>query len=168
MPDASGASSLQLSMLDIARRHHRDHLPKWSSQLDPTRGFVSHSVYSPYSPLRIINLSDGHKLFPKIHQLKEPMGHVQTVISNTPETEKMTLMMNKNLPAGASLKTSWWTSSSNHAVKQWCPKSISAVGTPKPGFWLHTRKQETRTTRRAKFSLGFWCVPSPLALLIGV
>ena len=49
--------------------------------------------------LRFVQLSDGHKLFTEIHQLKEPMGHVQAVIPNSPEAEKMILMMNKNFPA---------------------------------------------------------------------
>ena len=49
--------------------------------------------------LRFVQLSNGHKLFAKIHQLKEPMGRVQAVIPNTPEAEKMILMMNKNFPA---------------------------------------------------------------------
>jgi hypothetical protein len=38
--------------------------------------------------LRFVQLSNGHKLFAEIHQLKEPMGHVQAVIPNTPEAEK--------------------------------------------------------------------------------
>ena len=49
--------------------------------------------------LCFVQHSDGHKLFTEIHQSKEPMGRVQAVIPNTPEAEKMILMMNKNFPA---------------------------------------------------------------------
>jgi hypothetical protein len=49
--------------------------------------------------LRFVKLSDGHRLFAEIHQTKGVNGRVQAVIPNTPEAEKMILMMNKNFPA---------------------------------------------------------------------
>jgi hypothetical protein len=44
-------------------------------------------------------LSDGHQLIVEVHQSDEIMGPVQAVIPNTPEAERMILMMNKNVPS---------------------------------------------------------------------
>jgi len=49
--------------------------------------------------LRYLRLSDGHQLIAEVHQSEEVMGPVQAVIPNTPEAERMILMMNKNVPA---------------------------------------------------------------------
>ena len=49
--------------------------------------------------LRYLQLSDGHQLITEVHQSEEIMGPVQAVIPNTPEAERMILMMNKNVPA---------------------------------------------------------------------
>jgi hypothetical protein len=44
-------------------------------------------------------LSDGHQLIAEVHQSDEIMGPVQAVVPNTPEAERMILMMNKNVPS---------------------------------------------------------------------
>ena len=49
--------------------------------------------------LRYLQLSDSHQLIAEVHQSEEIMGPVQAVIPNTPEAERMILMMNKNVPA---------------------------------------------------------------------
>jgi hypothetical protein len=45
-----------------------------------------------------LGLSDGHQLIAEVHQSNDIMGPVQAVIPNTPEAERMTLMMNKIVP----------------------------------------------------------------------
>jgi len=47
--------------------------------------------------LSYLRLSDGHQLIAEVHQTDEIMGPVQAVIPNTPEAERMILMMNKNV-----------------------------------------------------------------------
>jgi hypothetical protein len=49
--------------------------------------------------LHHVCLSDRHQLLAEIYQSNDVMGRVQVVIPNTPEAEKMILMMNKNFPA---------------------------------------------------------------------
>ena len=49
--------------------------------------------------LSYLQLSDGHQLIAEVHQSDEIMGPVQAVIPNTPEAERMILMMNKNVPS---------------------------------------------------------------------
>ena len=49
--------------------------------------------------LKYLRLNDGHQLIAAIHQSKEPMAPVQAVVSNTPEAERMIVMMNKNFPS---------------------------------------------------------------------
>jgi hypothetical protein len=49
--------------------------------------------------LRYLHLSNGHQLIAEIHQANGVMGPVQAVIPNTPEAERMIVMMNKNFPA---------------------------------------------------------------------
>jgi hypothetical protein len=49
--------------------------------------------------LRYLWLSDGRQLIAEAHQSDEIMGLVQAVIPNTPETKRMILMMNKNVPS---------------------------------------------------------------------
>jgi hypothetical protein len=44
-------------------------------------------------------LRDGFQLIAEVHQSAAPMSPVQVVIPQTPEAEKMILMMNKNFPA---------------------------------------------------------------------
>jgi hypothetical protein len=44
-------------------------------------------------------LKDGFQLIAEVHQSAAPMSPVQVVIPQTPEAEKMILMMNKNFPA---------------------------------------------------------------------
>jgi len=44
-------------------------------------------------------LSDGFQLIAEVHQASAPMSPVQVVVPQTPEAEKMVLMMNKNFPA---------------------------------------------------------------------
>jgi len=47
--------------------------------------------------LSYLHLSDDHQLVAEVHQSDEIMGPVQAVIPNTPEAERMILMMNKNV-----------------------------------------------------------------------
>jgi hypothetical protein len=49
--------------------------------------------------LKYLRLSDRHQLIAEIHQAKEPMAPVQAVVPNTPEAERMIVMMNKNFPS---------------------------------------------------------------------
>jgi hypothetical protein len=49
--------------------------------------------------LKYFRLSDGHQLIAEINQAKEPMAPVQAVVPNTPEAERMIVMVNKNFPA---------------------------------------------------------------------
>jgi len=49
--------------------------------------------------LSYLRLSDGHQLIAEVHQSDEILGPVQAVIPNTPEAERMMLMMNKNVPS---------------------------------------------------------------------
>jgi hypothetical protein len=49
--------------------------------------------------LKYLRLSKGHRLTAEIHQATEPMAPVQAVVPNTPEAERMIVMMNKNFPA---------------------------------------------------------------------
>ena len=49
--------------------------------------------------LRYLRLSGGYQLIAEVHQSEEIMGPVQAVIPNTPKSERMILMMNKNVPA---------------------------------------------------------------------
>ena len=45
--------------------------------------------------LSYLQFSDGHQLIAEVHQSEEIMGPVQAVIPNTPEAERMILMMKK-------------------------------------------------------------------------
>jgi hypothetical protein len=49
--------------------------------------------------LMFIRLSDGHQLVTEVHQASTLVGLVHIVNPNTPEAERMAIMMNKNLPA---------------------------------------------------------------------
>ncbi len=49
--------------------------------------------------LKFIRLSDGHQLVAEVHQASTLVGLVHIVIPNTPEAERMVIMMNENFPA---------------------------------------------------------------------
>jgi hypothetical protein len=49
--------------------------------------------------LKYIKLSDGHQLIAEVHQASTLVGPVHIAIPNTPEAERMVIMMNKNFPA---------------------------------------------------------------------
>jgi hypothetical protein len=49
--------------------------------------------------LRYLRLSNSHQLIAEIHQANGVMGPVQAVVPNSPEAERMIIMLNKNFPA---------------------------------------------------------------------
>jgi hypothetical protein len=49
--------------------------------------------------LQFFQFNDSHQLITQVHQSNEIMGPVQAVIPNTPKTEWMILMLNKNVPS---------------------------------------------------------------------
>ena len=61
---------------------------------EATRGLTLRHVL-----LTKFKLRDGFQLIAEVHQSAAPMSPVQVVIPQTPEAEKMILMMNKNFPA---------------------------------------------------------------------
>ncbi len=46
-----------------------------------------------------MKMSDGHQLIAEVHQASLLVGPVDIIIPNSPEAERMFIMMNKNLPA---------------------------------------------------------------------
>ncbi len=46
-----------------------------------------------------MKMSDGHQVIAEVHQASLLVGPVHIVIPNSPEAERMVIMMNKNLPA---------------------------------------------------------------------
>jgi hypothetical protein len=61
---------------------------------EPSKGLTLRHVL-----LTKFKLKDGFQLIAEVHQSAAPMSPVQVVIPQTPEAEKMVLMMNKNFPA---------------------------------------------------------------------
>ena len=61
---------------------------------DMTKGLTLRHVL-----LTQFKLSDGFQHIAEVHQSTAPMSPVQVVVPQTPEAEKMVLMMNKNFPA---------------------------------------------------------------------
>ncbi len=49
--------------------------------------------------LKYMKMSDGHQLIVEVHQASLLVGPVHIIIPNSPEVERMVIMMNKNLPA---------------------------------------------------------------------
>ena len=49
--------------------------------------------------LNYLKMSDGHQLIAEVHQASSLVGSVHIVVPNSPEAERMVMMMNKNFPA---------------------------------------------------------------------
>ena len=49
--------------------------------------------------LNYTKMSNGHQLIAEVHQASTLVGSVHIVVPNSPEAERMVVMMNKNLPA---------------------------------------------------------------------
>jgi hypothetical protein len=49
--------------------------------------------------LNYMKMRDGHQLIAEVHQASTLVGSVHIVVPNSPEAERMVMMMNKNLPA---------------------------------------------------------------------
>ena len=49
--------------------------------------------------LKYMKMSNGHQLIAEVHQASLLVGPVHIVFPNSPEAERMVIMMNKNLPA---------------------------------------------------------------------
>jgi hypothetical protein len=65
---------------------------------EETKYFLSHLSLC-HVLLCFLCLTNGHQQIAEVHQSNEIMEPVQAVIPNTPETERMIVMMNKNVPA---------------------------------------------------------------------
>ena len=113
--------------------------------------------------LRYLRLSDGHQLIAEVHQSDEVMGPVQAVIPNTPEAERMILMMNKNVPAyiGNVLKDQGMPEPflMELVKKSCCPTQISDMASctwDSDSGSLTTQREEAEDKNRAVLETASW------------
>ena len=113
--------------------------------------------------LRYLRLSDGHQLITEVHQSEEVMGPVQAVIPNTPEAERMILMMNKNVPAyvGNVLKDQGMPEAflMELVKKSCCPTQISDMASciwDSDSGTLTTQQEEAEDKNRVVLETASW------------